>query len=111
MRLIDADALMNDINRSINAMTNIGVMVDGDWLWAKLNDALETAPTVEERKTGKWIYVRTEPDGNAFYYCSECGKGEVHVPIVEVKYCWNCGARMVTEDASHPFADSVMMGD
>lgn len=19
---------------------------------------------------------------------------EVHVPIVEVKYCWNCGARM-----------------
>ncbi|MBR4009426.1 MAG: hypothetical protein IKI87_00960, partial [Clostridiales bacterium] len=84
-RLIDADAIgLNDFEI---------LMCDGSYKEAlkMLLDKIEAAPTVEERKTGKWIYVRTEPDGNAFYYCSECGKGEVHVPIVEVKYCWNCG--------------------
>lgn len=50
-----------------------------------------------ERKTGRWIHIRTEPDGNALYECSECHKGEVHVPIAEVHYCWNCGARMEGE--------------
>lgn len=46
MRLIDADALMEDINASIDAMTNVGIMVDGEWLWGKLNDAIENAPTI-----------------------------------------------------------------
>ena len=49
---------------------------------------------IEERKTGKWIHIRTEEDGNGLYECSECHKGEIHVPIVEVKYCWNCGTKM-----------------
>lgn len=58
-------------------------------------DELEVLPSAEpERKHGRWIHIRTEPDGNALYECSECHKGEVHVPIVEVHYCWNCGARM-----------------
>ena len=47
-----------------------------------------------KRKPGKWIHIRTEADGNALYECSVCHMGEVHVPIVEVKYCWNCGAKM-----------------
>lgn len=80
-RLIDADGLWMDVIHAMDYCEDI-------------LEIIEKQPTVEERKTGKWIYVRTEPDGNAFYYCSECGKGEVHVPIVEVKYCWNCGARM-----------------
>lgn len=46
------------------------------------------------RKKGKWIYIRTEDNGNALYECSVCHKGEVHVPIVNVSYCWNCGADM-----------------
>lgn len=46
-RLIDANALMEDINESLSAMTGIGIAVDGDWLWAKLNDAIEHAPTIE----------------------------------------------------------------
>lgn len=58
MRLIDADLLMDDINHSLNEMTKIGIAVDGDWLWAKLNDALEKTPTVEpERKKGEWIPI------------------------------------------------------
>lgn len=47
MRLIDAYLLVDDINRSLNEMTKIRTVVDGDWLWVKLNDAFEKAPTVE----------------------------------------------------------------
>lgn len=57
-------------------------------------EGLRGQPAIEERKTGRWIHIRTEADGNALYECSECHKGEKHVPIVEVRYCWNCGAKM-----------------
>ena len=44
---------------------------------------------------GKWILLQDADDtGNATYECSVCHHGEVHVPIVEVHYCWNCGAKM-----------------
>lgn len=45
-RLIDADAMFKDICDDINAMTAVGIAVDGQWLWDKLNDALEKAPTI-----------------------------------------------------------------
>ena len=82
MRLIDADELMEHVYRD---------RLDSR---ERIADMIRNAPTIEERKTGKWIHILTEADGNALYECSECHKGEVHVPIVEVKYCWNCGARM-----------------
>ena len=47
-RLGDLDAVMNDISTSINEMTNIGLTVDGDYLWAKLNDAIDNATTIIE---------------------------------------------------------------
>ena len=51
MRCIDGDSLFKDICDSISEMTKIGICVDGEWLWAKLNDALENAPAIEpERK-------------------------------------------------------------
>ena len=53
----------------------------------------------EERKKGKWILVHeADETGNATYECSICHRGEVHVPIVEVAYCWHCGARMEQTD-------------
>ena len=47
-------------------------------------------------KAGKWILIRPDEDkaGNGLYECSECGKGDIHAPEVEVPFCWNCGARM-----------------
>lgn len=45
-RLIDADAMFKDICNSIESMTNIGIAVDGQYLWRKLNDALFNAPTI-----------------------------------------------------------------
>lgn len=53
--------------------------------------------TQPERKKGYWIHISDDADGNSWYECSCCHKGEVHVPIVEVSYCWNCGARMEEE--------------
>ena len=89
MRCIDADALMADINGSLNAMTNIGIAVDGDWLWAKLNDAIEHAPTIEpERKKGRW----TLQDG---YRCSVCNYKLQTTGLPT--YCPNCGCEMRQE--------------
>lgn len=71
-RLIDADALFKDICDSINEMTKIGICVDGEWLWAKLNDALENAPTIEPEP--KWIPCSErlpEQYGNYFVSISE----------------------------------------
>lgn len=52
-RLIDADEFFKDICNSLNEMTAIGVAVDGEWLWDKLNDALENAPTVIPAEEGE----------------------------------------------------------
>ena len=53
MRLIDADALYKDICDSVNEMTRLGIAVDRYYLWAKINDALENASTIEPEQ--KWI--------------------------------------------------------
>lgn len=93
MRLIDADALFKDICDSINEMTKIGLMVDGDWLWGKLNDALENAPTIEPKR-GTWYERYSHEDGERDgVRCSECGTyyyfgGQL------MNYCPNCGADM-----------------
>ena len=45
-----------------------------------------------------WIQTSAEDEnGNAYYSCSNCGCGESHNPIVEVPYCWKCGAKMDRE--------------
>lgn len=59
MRLIDADALYKDICDSLNEMTRIGIAVDGEWLWGKLNDSLENAPTIEPERV--WHPVEKPP--------------------------------------------------
>lgn len=106
MRLIDADALINELNNSrypgapyVDAGISIAI--------GKVCDA----PTIEpERKRGHWIAVHgfCTPGGDPVWACSECGKG-IHVYGIEHgtygadvsdgqwKACPNCGARMVGE--------------
>lgn len=49
--------------------------------------------TVRER--GRWIQNgELDEDGNGQYHCSVCSAGETHNPIVDVPYCWKCGADM-----------------
>lgn len=59
-------------------------------------EVLRALPSAQpERKTGHWIMIsEADETGNAWYECSCCGKGERHVPIVDVNFCWNCGADM-----------------
>lgn len=57
---------------------------------------LRNAPTIEERKTGKWIFI-----GNQMFECSECGtcytQSQFHQMRVRIsdpefpKFCPNCG--------------------
>lgn len=47
-KIADLSAVYKDICNDLNDMTRIGVAVDGDWLWAKLNDAIDNAPTIIE---------------------------------------------------------------
>lgn len=94
MRLIDADALIanhfSDTHRIALSHAN------KVWMRKIINDA----PTIEERKTGKWIHDEDEYciDG---YHCNECG---FFVPwdyihksinyIEDYRYCPNCGVKM-----------------
>lgn len=47
-RIADIDIIYQDICDSISQMTGIGVVVDGEYLWHKLNDAIDNADTILE---------------------------------------------------------------
>lgn len=48
-----------------------------------------------QRMRGRWIEIQApDSDGNALYECSICHSGETHTPVVEVPFCWHCGAQM-----------------
>lgn len=54
MRLIDADALVNNINERIENMTNVGIAVDSAYLWALIYEEIKNAPTIEPSGIGKY---------------------------------------------------------
>jgi hypothetical protein len=96
MRLIDADALLE--GRQDHEMISTHL------IW--------NAPTIEAEpvRYGRWIV------DDEFIDCSVCRSEKwSKVPYESLvrgfKHCPKCGARMLNEDPSHPFADSVMMGD
>lgn len=98
MKVIDADTLMKDICNSIDKMTEAGDLVDVEWLWTKLINAIKHAPTIEpERKKGKWKKL----SGRWFHndvQCSECGNtldmNGVNAGRGDANFCPNCGADM-----------------
>lgn len=92
MRLIDADA----------AVVRISKIVKNDWLMYEIKEVIKKIPAadVRERKTGKWIVDDNVRDALVWdYKCSECGyefKSIDGVPYIgDMKFCPNCGARMV----------------
>ena len=80
-RYIDAEWLMRDINNSIDGMTTVGFTVDAEYLWGKLHDALEYAPSIDivccgecaKRRKNKFClkHMRYEKNDNGF-----CSYGE-----------------------------------
>lgn len=75
-RLIDKDALLAEYDR-----VHVGEPGNARKL-------IENAPTIEERKTGKWI-----PFDYPWYQCSECGAVRENKSFLE-NFCSNCGADM-----------------
>lgn len=87
MRLIDADALsdwMKDYGQKcINGERKISLM----YVWKHIQDM----QTIEERKTGRWIY---EEDGIIHGHCSCCGFHAIYqeTDVFGYDFCPNCGA-------------------
>lgn len=107
MRLIDADALIEEI-RHVEELNGVvfddGGLFDGNkkakemWSLTKRNleatiDEINRRPTIEERKRGEWL-----PDnrpGGDFWVCSCCKfPSEAFAADKLYKYCPVCGCRM-----------------
>lgn len=83
MRLIDADALIEEYDRVHVGPPGGARKLMGD------------APTIEERKRGAWL-----PDGQfGFWVCSSCKfPSEASAANLLYKYCPVCGADMRGEE-------------
>lgn len=80
MRLIDADMLLDRVE-----WANTNPLLDHGKTAVEL---IKAAPTIEERKTGRWIdrgYMKVG------FHCSECGGYSI---AGKDNYCPNCGAKM-----------------
>lgn len=93
MRLIDADLLREDwlLNGQNEYVYNTNAFLE----------SIDDAPTVdaEPAKRGKWIQeTQTNSEGKAYFSCSECSADEFRSIFKEVSYCWNCGAKMESEE-------------
>lgn len=99
-RLIDAYKLMQ-------AMYDRAFETDGDTMWQSgcwvryraVEQVIRAQPTIEERKTGKWIEIGTITHS---YKCSVCGRMLVSIAdgknkVVEHYPFCHCGAKMEGE--------------
>lgn len=97
MRLIDADALMERMyHDAFESDTDMQKWDSGCWIRYKMfENAMDSAPTVEERRKGKWIGKPIA--GYSTVRCSCCE--EVFLENEgKWNYCPNCGADMRGEE-------------
>lgn len=100
MRLIDADALINTLQELFDKREKEARFTGDRGVTVTWNDAIyhiKTAPTIEERKTGRWIHAGTwtDPytaDEEPVCQCSVCGQ-EV-IGYGTSNFCSKCGADM-----------------
>ena len=96
MRLIDADALMETINRHCYPVQHDMTSIEPGMTRIGILQAIQEQPTIEpERKKGKWIAV-DDYFNRISGRCSACG-WEAHMyedDVVGMNYCPNCGADM-----------------
>lgn len=87
-RLIDADAVIEALDSFIlDEVTD----VHGD----TVREILERLPTIEERKTGKWIHERLASTTGGSYPIVRCSVCQGTIPMEwETHYCPHCGADM-----------------
>lgn len=101
-RLIDADALKESIRCSD---TDEPKVLSPKKLHKVLTEWIDKRPTIEERKTGKWIIKEGREQGydiagvKTWYLqimCDKCGfiKTAIEGRTGQYNYCPNCGADM-----------------
>ena len=91
MRLIDADAFEVVTTKIPDGMNTESYIAGMDFVLNKIDDA----PTIEERKTGKWI--KEYWNGEHTRKCSACNITQTVTTYrgkVNFKYCPYCGADM-----------------
>ena len=75
-----------------------------DYLRKRINDLPLVTP---QPKTGHWILL--DECSNSGYYCSECQKKVVKEgwsdTVKKIKFCPNCGAKMVEPQESEKYCD------
>lgn len=88
--------LLKEADRKIYETVESGQLSHPREVWEiEADHLISKGVTVRER--GRWIQRgKLDEDGNGQYYCSVCSAGETHNPIVDVPYCWKCGADMRT---------------
>ena len=86
MRTIDADALRDEVDSTLNWNT-----INEYNMYSDVMDMIDDAPTIDVQpvKHGRWL-VKFEGEIYEFSECSECGNTE----SCETPYCAQCGARM-----------------
>ena len=96
MRLIDADALMETIDREIFRHETI------DHVFQIIDDA----PTIEPKR-GEWVRTgRTNIYGGIEVQCSNCGDRVMVQHLEDEWYCRHCGADVGMKGADDESVDS-----
>lgn len=92
-KLIYVDRLKKDILALHNCYNGFSDTYDK----ACIIGVIEEQPTIEERKTGKWIVSEEPPCG--VKQCSVCGNRFFHHSSEDLTpYCAMCGAKMEEPD-------------
>ena len=88
MRMIDADSLKERMLAETPEHEK-GVV---DLFLEAVAAMIDEQPTIEDRKTGKWIDETFEPWGLVYhpYKCNQCGEHSE----ADSNFCPNCGADM-----------------
>ena len=94
MRIIDGDAFRRELDHhwpfTREEQSKHGM---ADFAKSTVLMVLNQMPTIEERKTGKWIRTRTmKHDGEL--YCDQCEQEHPEQKKIW-NYCPNCGASMM----------------
>ena len=96
-RLIDADALVEDIESEINKKTKVILLADyNDYYCSGMRNAIRLVkrlPAQDPVKHGHWKRYDRWCNGYA-YICSECGKRSSSNKDEHLEYCCHCGAKM-----------------
>lgn len=100
MRLIDADWLLNAIEKlKVRNTSNNATIFDVLGVLDDVEKIIKAAPINEPVKHGRWIQISDyDSDDNANFMCSLCKYGDTHAKNAVVNYCWQCGARMDSDD-------------